>query len=77
MSEQKLVRMANDIAAFFASQTGDRAAGVADHVRSFWTPAMRRQMYRHMDEGGAGLDALALEALRSLRQKDPANQQKV
>ena len=72
MKHDKLVRMANDIAAFFASQPGNRAAGVADHIRSFWTPAMRRQMYQHMDSGGEGLAPLALEALLALRSKDPA-----
>lgn len=72
MNADKLVRMANDIAAFFASQPGDQAAGVGDHIRSFWTPVMRRQMYRYMDDGGVGLAPLALEALLALRAKDPA-----
>ncbi len=73
MSAEKLVRMANQIAAFFASQPQAGAeAGVADHIRSFWNPLMRRDIYTHLDQGGEGLDPLALGALKLLRQSDPA-----
>ena len=73
MSAEKLVRMANQIAVFFASQPQDGAeAGVADHIRSFWNPLMRRDIYAHLDQGGEGLDPLALSALKLLRQSDPA-----
>ena len=73
MSVEKLVRMANQIAVFFASQPEAGAeAGVADHIRSFWNPVMRRQIYAHLDQGEKGLDPLALRALSLLRQSDPA-----
>lgn len=39
--DEKLIRMANQIAAFFASQPGDGAEGVAQHLRDFWDPSMR------------------------------------
>lgn len=41
-----LVKMANQIAQYFASEP-DRALavqGVRQHLQSFWTPAMRRQL---------------------------------
>ena len=67
--EDKLVRMANQIGQFFQSQPHDEAvAGIADHLRSFWTPTMRRQIADHAVAGGAGLDPLTLEAVRHLAQ---------
>ena len=67
--EDKLVRMANQIGQFFQSQPHDEAvAGIADHLRSFWTPKMRRQIAEHAAAGGAGLDPLTLEAVRRLAQ---------
>ena len=67
--EDKLVRMANQIGQFFQSQPHDEAvAGITDHLRSFWTPKMRRQIADHAAAGGAGLDPLTLEAVRHLAQ---------
>ena len=67
--EDKLVRMANQIGQFFKSQPHDEAlAGIADHLRSFWTRKMRRQIADHAAAGGAGLDPLTLEAVRRLAQ---------
>jgi formate dehydrogenase subunit delta len=70
MSPDKLVRMANQIGKFFASQGPDVAvAGVAEHIRKFWEPRMRQAIFAHLDAGGAGLDPIVREALKSLRQK--------
>ena len=42
---EKLVRMANQIAAFFRSYPQDEAvAGIHKHVTAFWTPRMREQL---------------------------------
>jgi len=40
----RLVTMANDIAAFFAGESNKEAAaaGVANHLTRFWDPRMRR-----------------------------------
>jgi len=74
MSAEKLVRMANQIADFFRTQPEDSAvAGIADHIRSYWNPVMRRQIYAHLDAGGAGLRPMAREALERLRKNDPAH----
>lgn len=62
MSPDKMVHMANQIAAFFRSQPGDTAAGVAAHLSDFWEPRMRRQLAEHVAAGGAGLDAEVVAA---------------
>jgi len=75
---QHLVQMANDIGAYFASEP-DRAIaldGIATHVRRYWEPRMRRQIYAHLDAGGAGIDELPLAALRQLAAKERAEQER-
>lgn len=67
MSPEHMVHMANQIAQFFAAYPRDEAiAGVADHIRKFWDPRMRKQILAYVAEGGAGLHELALEAVRRL-----------
>jgi formate dehydrogenase subunit delta len=66
--EQRLVYMANQIGKFFHSQGHDKVVpGVADHIRKFWDPRMRKQIYAHLAAGGAGLDPDVREALESLK----------
>ena len=70
MSPEKLTRMANEIARFFAAQPEEKAvAGTADHLRRFWDPRMRRQILAHLESGGAGLEPIARAALLRLREK--------
>ena len=65
---EKLVYMANQIGKFFAHQGDEKAvAGIADHIRKFWDPRMRSQIFTHLDAGGAGLDSNAKRAVESLR----------
>jgi formate dehydrogenase subunit delta len=72
MSAEKLVRMANQIAIFFRTQPEEEAiTGVAEHIRSFWSPVMRRGIYAHMRTGGAGLDPLARRGIEALMERDP------
>ncbi len=67
-----LIRMANDISNFFRSQGDERAvAGIANHVRLFWEPRMKKQIFEVLDKGGEGLSPLALRALEKLK-KDMA-----
>ncbi|MBE3636649.1 formate dehydrogenase subunit delta [Mangrovicoccus algicola] len=68
MTPEKMVMMANQIAAFFATQKGnDQAQRVADHISDFWEPRMRLQLARHAEAGGAGLVPLAREAAGLMR----------
>lgn len=68
---QTLVRLANRIGEFFdAFPDRDEAVdGVANHLRKFWEPRMRRQLYAYLDgpAAGAGLSALVLDTARSRR----------
>jgi formate dehydrogenase subunit delta len=70
MDIHHLVKMANSIGDFFQSEPdkAKAAQSVANHIRSFWEPRMRRQIYSHIDqESGEGLDELVLNALRTHR----------
>lgn len=71
-SVETLVRMANDIGKFFRSQGEERGvAGIANHVRLFWEPRMKKQIFEHLDCGGEGLSPLSLKGLQKLK-KDMA-----
>ena len=49
MKPEKLVMMANQIGAFFASQKGDAAVqSILDHIKKFWDPRMRAAMLAHL-----------------------------
>ncbi len=67
MSPEKLTVMANQIARFFAHLGPERApAEIADHLRKFWDPRMRRAIIAHVTAGGGGLDPLAAAAVALL-----------
>ena len=73
MHIEQLVTMANEIAAFFAgaADEGEAAASVANHLRRFWDPRMRKQIIEHRKRGGAGLSTLASEAVGLLGDQPP------
>lgn len=59
----KLVRMANQIADFFAPYPhADQAAGVRRHLHAFWSSVMKRDLARHIKMGGEGLQQIVIEA---------------
>jgi len=67
MKPEKLVMMANQIGAFFASQKGDEAVhGIADHFKKFWDPRMRAALLAHFEAGGEGLDPNVCRAVEEL-----------
>jgi formate dehydrogenase subunit delta len=67
-NNDRLVYMANQIGKFFESQGHDKAVpGVAEHIRKFWDPRMRKSIFAHLDAGGAGLAPNVLEALTTLK----------
>lgn len=64
MQPDKLIRMANQIATFFATQPGsDQAERVATHLKDFWGPDMRRDLKEKAAEDDSDLSPLAREAL--------------
>ena len=63
-TDQKLVRMANQIAGFFRSYPDDEAvAGIHKHIVAFWTPKMRDALQAFGPKPESGLDPLALQAI--------------
>jgi len=70
MSADRLIYMANQIGKFFQSQGHDKAVpGIAEHIRKFWDPRMRKGIFAHLDQGGAGLDPEVREAIATLQQE--------
>lgn len=68
MKNDKMIRMANQIAAFFNSQpTADQAHNVAAHINDYWEPRMRQQLAGYIAAGGDGLDPLILAARDLIR----------
>ncbi len=68
MSPDKLIRMANQIAAFHASQRGPAAEAVAAHINEFWEPRMRAALLAHVAAGGDGLRPEVMDAAGMIRQ---------
>ena len=60
MRIEHLVSMVNDIGNFFNAESdkAEAAKSIANHVRRFWDPRMRREIIAHYKQGGAGLDDL-------------------
>lgn len=71
MDVNKLVRMANQIAANF--YTGDNeekaAAAVADHLRRFWSSQMKREIVEFRKQGNTGLTEVADKAIAELAEE--------
>jgi formate dehydrogenase subunit delta len=72
MDDGHLIVMANQIGTFFDSLP-DRAealAGIADHIRRFWEPRMRRALLATLDgrgDAGAAMTPIVREALLANR----------
>jgi formate dehydrogenase subunit delta len=66
-----LVKMANDIGAFFESEAGadGAAAAVANHMKRFWDPRMRKQIVAHGAAGGVGLHDHVRQAVALLAEE--------
>jgi len=69
MHHDHLVKMANDISAFFGSDPDRTSAvqGVLDHLSKFWEPRMRKAIIAHYHAGGEGLSDLAKDAVKQLK----------
>ena len=75
MRADRLVTMANDIGHFFAADPDQNAGAksVANHIKRYWDPRMRREIVAHYREkGGAGLDPIARSAVALLASAPPA-----
>lgn len=68
MNIERLVAMANDIAAFFDAEP-DKALAAKDaayHFKRFWSPRMREEIAQHLAAGGEGMSELARAAISLL-----------
>jgi formate dehydrogenase subunit delta len=68
MNTESLIRMANQIGAFFEAMPDRPEAleGIAQHLRRFWEPRMRREFLACIDSGAASgeLSGVVAEAVR-------------
>jgi formate dehydrogenase subunit delta len=72
-SGEHLVSMANDIGNYFRAQGRDEAiAGIANHIKRYWTPRMRQKLNAYLAQGHGGLDELSRAAVDRLNQQDAA-----
>ncbi|GEP00862.1 formate dehydrogenase subunit delta [Methylobacterium haplocladii] len=63
-NDEKLVRMANQIASFFRTYPEDEAvAGIHHHLHAFWAPKMIRALTAHAAGAGDKIDPLVIKAL--------------
>lgn len=87
MNIAQLVRMANQIGAFFVTLPDQEKAmaSVAEHLRKFWEPRMRRELLAFLDQNPEGrssdltatavvIDPFVLKAVKQHRQElEPAS----
>lgn len=68
MDNSNLIKMANNIGAFFKSEPDRDLAiqGVEQHMKNFWEPRMRKQIVAYVDNGGTDLMDIVAEAVKRL-----------
>jgi formate dehydrogenase subunit delta len=75
MNIDLLIKMANEIGAYFASEPDAEQAAqdVARHLRRYWEPRMRRQIITYYEQRhGAGLSEVALRGVALLAAAEPS-----
>ncbi len=71
MDTANLIRMANRIGDFFKAmpERDEALQGIAEHIRKFWEPRMRRDLLAAVEAGEAGeLQEIVVAALRRYRE---------
>ena len=72
MNTEHLIEMANQIGDFFASMPDreEALASIADHIRRFWEPRMRRAILASLDDPAASeaMSPIVREALTRSRE---------
>lgn len=68
MNNDNLIKMANDIGNFFQAESDRELAvnGIAEHLRKFWDPRMRRQIVAYCQTDGEQLSDLVRDAVKRL-----------
>jgi formate dehydrogenase subunit delta len=66
-SSATMVHNLNQLALFFATYPHEEAvAGVAAHIKAYWSPRMREQLHEYIANGGGGLHTLVPDAVKRL-----------
>ena len=76
MNTDLMIKMVNEISAFFAGEDDQEQAArsVEQHLRRYWEPRMRSQLLEYYDKRqGAGLSELGLKAVGRLARDKPAD----
>ncbi|MEY4932662.1 MAG: hypothetical protein RLZZ403_982 [Pseudomonadota bacterium] len=68
MNIDHLVKMANEIGSFFVTANDEDTAAqlIADHLKRFWDPRMRKQVVAHLAQGGGGFAPAVAKAVAKL-----------
>jgi formate dehydrogenase subunit delta len=68
MDNSNLIKMANNIGAFFKSEPDRELAiqGVEQHIKNSWEPRMRKQIIEYCQRGDGELLDIVVEAVRRL-----------
>jgi len=67
MNISHLIKMANQIGAFFSTMPDQQQASkdLVSHIKRFWEPRMRRALLQYVEqEGGAQLSEVVLAAVK-------------
>ena len=62
---EHLKKMSNQIAANFSFHE-DQVARIADHIKRFWAPSMRKLLGEYIEAGGAGVDEAVRLAMKDI-----------
>ncbi len=74
-SGERLVTMANDIGNYFRIQPREEAiAGIATHIKRYWTARMRQKLDAYLAQGHNDLDELPRAAVDRLNAETQATQ---
>lgn len=74
-SGERLVTMANDIGNYFRIQPREEAiAGIATHIKRYWTARMRQKLDAYLAQGHNDLDELPRAAVDRLNAETQAAQ---
>ena len=65
MNTEHLIKMVNEISAFFIGEAGNENAPreVAAHIKKYWEKRMRQEIVAHYEKGAAGLNDVARSAI--------------
>jgi formate dehydrogenase subunit delta len=74
MNTHHLVKMVNEISAFWEGEAGpeNAAKAVANHLKRYWDPRMRREIVAHYRAGAGGLCDSARDGVAILAEQPPA-----